>query len=66
MDADIRFRIVFEKLEEARAGSLGPDGRPEQSCAFEPDEADEIEDLRRISLELSEPDPEPLLLTTAG
>ena len=49
MDLDERFKIVFEKLEEIK----------QQETAAEPSssELDEIEELRRFSAELQQPDP---------
>jgi hypothetical protein len=58
MERENRFKIVFEKLEEslrAQEHSNDPDGAPTIEFVS-PDEIDEIDELRRLSLELSEPE----------
>jgi hypothetical protein len=50
-----RFQIVFEKLQEAITKELTVE-------SVSPTELDEIDELRRFSAELSQP--EPILFTT--
>ncbi len=59
MNHEERFKIVFEKLEEAKA----QEGMVEEpGGSVSPDELDEIDELRRFSAELIQP--EPALFTT--
>ncbi len=52
-----RFRIVFEKLEEARQGVAdGLSSGPEHHVWLEQQEFDGIHGLRRLSLELAQPE----------
>lgn len=52
-----RFRIVFQKLEEARQGVAdGQPVEPEHRIWLEQQEFDEIDELRRLSLELAQPE----------
>lgn len=55
-----RFRVVFEKLAEATA-SGEPAALAPASLVFE--ELDEISELRRLAIELSEPEPQSYTLT---
>jgi len=53
MDAIEKFKIVFEKLEEA----VHQDGLGDLVISVSPEELDEIEELRRFAAELSQPEP---------
>ena len=55
-----RFKVVFEKLAEATA-NVEPAGLEPTSLVFE--ELDEISELRRLALELAEPEPQSYTLT---
>jgi hypothetical protein len=56
MDLDERFKLVFERLEAAKT----EDGNTVETIPQE--ELDEIEELRRFSAELNQP--QPTLFTT--
>lgn len=49
-----RFRIIFEKLAEAEEAKEAP---TPVTVWIAPAEYDEIAELRRLSLEISEPEP---------
>lgn len=53
-----RFKVVFQKLAEARreASADGPPGEPKLRVWLEQQELDEIDELRRLSLELAQPE----------
>jgi len=55
-----RFKVVFEKLAEVAAGG-DPVGHEPTSLVYE--ELDEISELRRLAVELSEPEPQSYTLT---
>lgn len=55
MDQAERFKIVFEKLQEVTTEEVTVE-------SISADELDEIDELRRFSAELSQP--EPVLFTT--
>ena len=57
-----RFRIVFQKLEEAMAGPI-EDVEELEDLRILRSEIDEIEELRAIVLETSEPKPSSYTLT---
>jgi hypothetical protein len=54
-----RFKVVFEKLTEATAGEAASLEPTALVCA----ELDEISELRRLAVELSEPEPQSYTLT---
>lgn len=56
----IRFKIVFEKLAEAAAS--GEPAVPEWTSLVS-EELDEISELRRLALEIAEPEPQSYTLT---
>ena len=61
---ETRFRIVFEKLSEAVTAEAAPGDSQEAVVEqLSSAEFDEIDELRRLSQELSEP--EPVVYTTA-
>jgi hypothetical protein len=60
---ETRFRIVFEKLSEAVASEAAAGDQQPVVEQLSSAEYDEIDELRRLSLELSEP--EPVVYTTA-
>ena len=52
-----RFKGVFHKLNEAReAAAGGRPAAPDQRIWLEQRELDEIDELRRLSLELAQPE----------
>ena len=56
MDLEERFKLVFEQLEAAKS----EEGNAAET--IQPDELDEIEELRRFAAELNQP--QPTLFTT--
>jgi hypothetical protein len=54
-----RFKVVFERL----AGATASEGASSEPMAFVHEELDEIAELRRLALELSEPEPQSYTLT---
>jgi hypothetical protein len=58
MNENSRFNLVFAKLREALRESPGESGKVTvRRLEASPEELDEIENLRRIVLEVSEPEP---------
>jgi hypothetical protein len=57
---DSRFKVVFEKVAEAAAPG-DPSGA--EAAPLIPAELDEISELRRLSVELAEPEPQLYTLT---
>lgn len=57
---DSRFKVVFEKLAEA---SEQDQHVTVERVTFVREELDEIAELRRLSLELSEPEPQSYTIT---
>lgn len=59
--AESRFKVVFEKLAEASEPAESP-GHPQQVCVAH-EELDEISELRRLALEIAEPEPRSYTIT---
>lgn len=59
MTNESRFQIIFVKLAEALAEPAPSEAKPRDTS---PEEIDEIDQLRRLALEIS--DPEPMSYTT--
>lgn len=55
-----RFKVVFEKLAESPEASRGISV---ERVTFVREELDEIRELRRLSLELGEPEPQSYTIT---
>ncbi len=56
-----RFKVVFEKLAEATSSAGETASLEPMSLVYE--ELDEISELRRLAVELSEPEPQSYTLT---
>lgn len=54
MNTESRFKIIFVKLAEALAQQPKPEAKQPEAT---PEELDEIDELRRLAMEITAPEP---------
>lgn len=57
MDSEIRFKIVFDKLEAMRGPAENGQPRLADEVAHLREELDELAELRRLAADISDPEP---------